>query len=196
MVAKVTGPLLRAIAAAQAWLDAQGVPAAVVGGVAASLLGRPRVTKDVDLVALVAESEWPSLLEAGRRLGFEQRAADALAFARVSRVLLLKHTPTQIELDLSFAGLPFEIEMIERATPHTVRGTTFRVASPEDIVVMKALALRPRDIADIEAIIELHPELDLARVRRLLKDFTEALETDDFAAEFERILARSRTKRT
>jgi len=196
MVAPVTRPLLRAIGAAQAWLDELGIPAAIVGGIAASLLGRPRVTKDVDLVALVPESEWPRLLEAGRRLGFEPRAADALAFARLSRVLLLKHAPTQIELDLSFAGLPFEVEVIERATAHTVRGTTFRVASPEDIVVMKALALRPRDIADIEAIIELHPELDLARIRGLLKAFTEALETDDFAAEFERILVRSRTKRT
>src|SRR5258706_1204683 len=195
MVAPVTGPLLRAIAAVQTWLDEQGVPAAVVGGIAASLLGRPRVTKDVDLVALVPESDWARLLESGRRLGFEPRAADALAFARVSRVLLLKHAPTQIELDLSFAGLPFEVEVIERASPYTVRGTTFRVASAEDIVVMKALALRPRDIADIEAIIELHPELDLARILGLLQAFTEALETYDFAAEFERILARSRTRR-
>lgn len=45
-------PLLSAIAAATAWLEEAGVPAAVVGGVAASIHGQPRVTKDVDWVAL------------------------------------------------------------------------------------------------------------------------------------------------
>src|SRR5687768_490632 len=120
MTAAVPGPLLRAIAAAQSWLDDQGIPLAIVGGIAASLLGRPRVTKDVDLVVLAPDSDWPRLLEAGRRFGFEPRAADALAFAKVSRVLLLRHAPTRIELDMSFAGLPFEREVIERATEHQV----------------------------------------------------------------------------
>ena len=57
---------------------------------------------------------------------------------------------------------------------------------------MKAIALRPRDIADIEGILASGHELDLARIRGFLKMFTEALETDDFSAEFERLLARHR----
>jgi hypothetical protein len=195
MAARVPGPLLRAIAAAYAWLDEASVPAAVVGGIAASLLGRPRVTKDVDVMAFAPDSEWPGLLEAGRRHGIEPRTGDALAFAGISRVLLLKHAPSEVELDLSFASLPFEREVIERASEYTIRGITLRVASPEDIVVMKALALRPRDVADIEAIVELTPRLDLNRIRNLLRVFTEALETDDFAAEFERILDRARRVR-
>ena len=63
---------------------------------------------------------------------------------------------------------------------------------PEDIVIMKSLALRPRDVADIEAILDATPDLDLERVRTTLRAFTEALETDDFAGEFERILKRTR----
>jgi predicted nucleotidyltransferase len=133
-----------------------------------------------------------TLLEAGHAHGIEPRTPDALDFAKISRVLLLRHEPTQVELDVSFATLPFEREVIERASEHSVRGIGLRVASPEDIVVMKSLALRPRDVADIEAILELHPELDLERIRSLLKTFTEALETDDFAGEFERIFERTR----
>ncbi|HXK20393.1 MAG TPA: nucleotidyl transferase AbiEii/AbiGii toxin family protein [Polyangiaceae bacterium] len=191
-IARVAGPLLRAIAASQAWLTELQVPVAVIGGVAASLLGRPRVTKDVDLVVLADEDAWRSLLEAGLRHGVEARIPDALEFARTSRVLLLRHQPTGIEVDLSFAALPFELELIERASVRVVRGVSFRVATPEDIVIMKSLALRPRDIADIEAILEAAPELDLERVRSTLRAFTEALETDDFAGEFERILKRTR----
>jgi hypothetical protein len=187
---RVAGPLLRAIAATQQWLADANVPAAVIGGVAASLLGRPRVTKDVDLVALVDDDAWPALLAAGEPHGFVPRIADALAFARISRVLLLVHEPTGIEIDMSLAALPFERELVERSSERTIRGVSFRLASPEDIVVMKALALRPRDIADIEAIVEATPELDLVRVRRLIRSFTEALQGDDFAGELERILRR------
>jgi predicted nucleotidyltransferase len=191
---RVAGPLLRAIAASTAWLQQAKVPAAVIGGVAASLLGRPRVTKDVDLVALADDRDFTRLLQLGREHGFEPRAADALEFAQVSRVLLLRHEPSGIEIDLSFASLPFEREVIERATERSVRGVSFRVATAEDIVVMKAIALRPRDIADIEGILDADHELDLARIRGFLKMFTEALEADDFSAEFERLLSRHRRK--
>jgi hypothetical protein len=68
-----------------------------------------------------------------------------------------------------------------------VRVVSFRVATPEDIVMMKAIAKRPCDIADIGAILDAGHDLDLRRVRGLLKAFTEALESDDFSAEFERL---------
>ncbi len=188
----ITGPLLKAIEAARDWLAEQSVPGAVVGGVAASLLGRPRVTKDVDLVALLDDRRWPSFVAAGKRQAIEPRIGNAIDFARTSRVLLLKHVPSGTEIDLSFAGLPFERELIERATVRSVRGVEFRLATPEDLLIMKALALRPRDIADIEAILELNADLDLERVHSTLQAFTEALEADDFVAEFERIVKRTR----
>jgi predicted nucleotidyltransferase len=192
--ARVPGPLLQALAAVTAWLRQADVPAAVIGGVAASLLGRPRVTKDVDLVALADDSDLPRLLSLGKQQGVTARAADALEFAKVSRVLLLRHEPSGIEIDVSLATLPFEREVIERAAERTVRGVTFRLASAEDIVVMKAIALRPRDVADIEALLDTHPHLDVERIRSLLRSFTDALEADDFAAEFERLLARRRRR--
>lgn len=56
-------PLLDAMQAAVNWLEANSIAAAIVGGVAASLHGRPRVTKDVDFVAIVDESCWASLVK-------------------------------------------------------------------------------------------------------------------------------------
>jgi hypothetical protein len=82
---RVAGPLLQAIAAATSWLEEIGVSAAVVGGVAASLLGRPRVTKDVDLIALAKDDDIERLFQSGRGFGFEPRVADALEFARSAR---------------------------------------------------------------------------------------------------------------
>lgn len=191
----VAGPLLLAIEAATRWLDDARVPAAIVGGIAASLLGRPRVTKDVDFVALADESAWPALIDLGTAHGIVPRVADALAFARNTRVLLLVHQPTRTELDVSFAGLTFERELIERATTRVLKGVAFKVATAEDVLIMKALALRPRDIADIESILTLVPALDLQRVRRIVAEFSEALETRDFISEFEAIVRRVQHER-
>lgn len=193
--ARVPGPLLQAIEAVTTWLREADVPAAVIGGIAASLLGRPRVTNDVDFVALAEDGDLSRLLMLGQQHGIRPRAEDAIDFAKVSRMFLLKHEPSGIAIDLSLASLPFEREVIERAVERTIRGVTFRVATAEDLVVMKAIALRPRDVADIEALLDAHPTLDLERIRSLLRTFTEALEADDFAGEFERLVARRRSRK-
>jgi len=186
--ARVPGPLLMAVAAATRWLEEAGVRSALIGGVAASLLGRPRVTKDVDIVVLAEESTWSELLARGKPHGIIPRVENALEFARTTRVLLLVHETSGVELDISFAALPFERELIDRSTARSIRGVSFNVATAEDLLIMKALALRPRDIADIEGIVSVVPDLDLDRVRRTVAEFSEALESDDFVAELDRIL--------
>jgi predicted nucleotidyltransferase len=185
-------PLVAAIDAAQRWLDDHDVASAVVGGVAASMHGRPRTTKDVDLVALFDLDDCAGLLEAAARYGIEPRHADAVEFARVTRVLLLRHAPSGVELDVSVGALPFERELVESSVVMEVTGLRFRVARPEDIIIMKALALRPRDVADIEGIVDAQPDLDLARVRRTVAEFSAALEQADLSSELERILAKMR----
>ena len=54
---------------------------------------------------------------------------------------------------------------------------------------MKAIAHRPRDIADIESILEAHPRIDEKRIRDLVREFAAVLETPDLATDLERLLA-------
>ena len=49
--------LLRPLEAMMRWFDAAGVRAAIIGGVAASLLGKPRLTRDIDAVMMDADAE-------------------------------------------------------------------------------------------------------------------------------------------
>ena len=74
------------------WLDAAAAPGAIVGGVAASILGRPRLTEDIDVLVLIEREEWSPFLAAGRPLGFIPRIDDALDLAETSRVLLVAPT--------------------------------------------------------------------------------------------------------
>jgi hypothetical protein len=103
---------LRALAR---WFESDGVPYTTVGGLAVSLLGRPRATQDIDVVVWLGERPWESFVRAGEGHGFEGRIGDVLEFAARSRVILLRHAASGISVDVSCGALPFELEMVERA---------------------------------------------------------------------------------
>jgi hypothetical protein len=183
--------LLKPLEAMMRWFDAAGVHAAIIGGVAASLLGKPRLTKDIDAVVLDAEAE--ALIASGAPFGFLPRIADAVDFARNTRMLLLRFTEGEIDIDLSLGALPFEYEVIDRSLMIDVSpGVSIRVASPEDIVVMKAVAGRGRDFMDIENIIEATPDLDVDRIRRWVREFSSVLEMPGIHDNLEKLLQQRR----
>lgn len=175
-----------------AWFEASRVQGVVIGGVAASLLGRPRATRDVDVLVLVDEALWEEFLEAGARFDFQPRRPDALSFARRSRVLLVRHQVGGLDVDVVFGALPFERQVIAGAGSVQLGDVSVAVPSPEDLVIMKAVARRARDLADIEAILDAHPTIDVERVRRWVREFSDALETPEMLADLENILARRR----
>ena len=74
--------LLAPLAALKRLLDKSGCQWMIIGGVAASLLGKPRLTADVDAVALIEDKELPDLLKAAKSIGFKTRISDAMEFAQ------------------------------------------------------------------------------------------------------------------
>jgi hypothetical protein len=87
------------------WFEGSDLRAAVIGGVAAALHGRPRLTEDVD--AVVISDDPSALIESAKSYGFTPRINDALDFSRRTRVLLLRHQ-SGVNVDISLGALPFE----------------------------------------------------------------------------------------
>ncbi len=158
----------------------------IIGGVAASLLGQPRFTADVDVLLLLPLEQLPRLLAAAEEVGLGPRLPDALEFARRHRVLLLRHEPSGIAVDVSLGMLPFEVEAVERGVVHQAGSLRLRLPTPEDLIILKAVAHRPKDIADIQAVVSNHPHLDRARVEFWVRAMAEALDMpelwDDISA--------------
>ena len=119
---KLTSKLIRALSALCEWLEAEQVPHVSIGGVAVALVAQPRTTRDIDAVIWLDHSRWQAFLLSGEQFDILPRIGNALEFAQTSRVLLLKHQSTGVELDLSCGVLPFEREMIDRATTVMVGG--------------------------------------------------------------------------
>lgn len=65
----------------------------------------------------------------------------------------------------------------------------------EDLVIYKAVAWRERDRTDIERLLVLHGRaIDLDRVRRVVREFAEALEDPGRIDELEALIARARSE--
>jgi hypothetical protein len=129
------------------------------------------------------------LLEEAARLGIEPRHSDVVAFARKNRVLLLRHITSGTDIDLSLGILPFEEEMVERSRLVEIGPIKLRLPTPEDLIIMKAVAHRQKDLADIQAIAENHPNLDKERVRFWVEQFGEALEMPGLWIEIGKLLS-------
>lgn len=157
-------------------LDDRGV---IVGGVAVGFLGKPRFTADIDAVLLLSTQDIPKFIELARAENIVPRISNAETFARTNRVLLLKHTPTETDIDISLGILPFEEEMVERSSVQSFANLSVRLPTPEDLIIMKAIANRPKDLEDIRTIADNFPDLDVKRIEDWVKAFGEVLETPE-----------------
>lgn len=191
-----SAPILHALGAVSQWLEAAATPGAIIGGVAASILGRPRLTDDVDVLVLLKPEDWPAFLACGEEFGFVPRIEDVLEFAEESRVLLVLHQPSEMPVDIVLGALALEEEIVRGATKTEITGILIPLPTPESILVMKAIARRPRDIADIESILETCDHLDFDWIRTWLTEFDRALDRTDLLDGFESIVTRVRQQAT
>jgi hypothetical protein len=153
--------------------DNRGV---IIGGIAVGFLGRPRFTEDIDAMFLLPVKDIPRFLEAASAENIQPRIKNAEEFARKNRVLLLQHVPTEINIDISLGVLPFEEEMVARGIVKSSEAISLLLPTPEDLIIMKAIAHRPKDLEDIRTIVDNNPHLDQARVEQWVKSFAEVLE--------------------
>jgi predicted nucleotidyltransferase len=177
------------------FLEEQGVPYAVIGGLAVQHWGEPRATRDIDIVAMVQSHRQEEFLNAIVQR-FHPRLPDAVPFAQRHGVLLVT-AANGVPVDISL-GIPgYEEEVMRRAIRVAFPGTRpVRLVTAEDLIIHKCVAGRPRDLEDIERIlIRQGPALDLAYVRRWLREFAAATEDAEVCARFEDAVKGTRAAR-
>lgn len=144
-------PLFQAGLEFQQFIQEKEWPFCFIGGLAVIRWGEVRMTQDVDLSLLSGFSNEELYVDA-LLSRFRSRIPDAKDFALTNRVLLLLAS-NGVAVDISLAGLPFEQEMIERATSFSYSpDCSLITCSAEDLIVLKAFANRTKDWMDIEGI--------------------------------------------
>ena len=127
----------------------------VIGAVARNAWAPPRATTDIDLTisarAGTLEAIEASLRAVGYRRVRQQQADPSEQLPDI--VMFRSEEPALRQVDLLIAKTDFEEEVLRRAVRVEVASHATPVATPEDLVVYKLLADRPRDREDIRAIL-------------------------------------------
>ena len=182
----------RALHALAETLEAQGVAWYLFGAQAVVVYGRPRATADIDVTVDFELDRWHELAERLAERGFFPRMDDPGPLVRRTRVLPLVFETTGVPVDLVLAG-PVGLEQRFLSRPRTVdlAGVPVRIIAPEDLLVSKILAGRPKDLEDVRGILaERGDRLDLRQVRDLLVALEAALDRADLVAELDRLVGR------
>lgn len=172
-------PVQRTLADIIHLLKREGIEYALVGGLAASLRGRPRVTADVDLVIAADVNRAIDLVSLLDTSEFKPLFADVVDVVERALLLPLRHRTTNVKVDLAIGLSGFEQLLISRAEPIEFAGTTAMVATAEDIVIMKVVAGRPQDEQDLAGIIAAQAnQLDWDYCLKIAADLGEAIDQD------------------
>ena len=155
-------------------LDAAEVPYMVIGGQAVLLYGEPRLTADVDVTLGIAPDRLPDVLGVVERLGLHP-LVEPERFVSETLVLPCSDSADERRVDFVFSFAGYERAAIARATTVEIQGTQVRFASAEDLVILKLVAGRPRDVEDVRGILLRQPGLDAGTVRQWLAEFDAAL---------------------
>jgi len=187
---------LDALRALRDGLEALGVPWMIIGGVAVIAHGVPRYTADVDATVSAPDEPLERIFDVFARQHIVPRIDGALAFALERQIVLLRHEPSGVDLDVSLAWLPFELEAIRRSETRDYAGVIIRIPRPDDLVIYKLVAARPRDLEDVERLLLLHgPSLDLQHIIATVRQFADALEDTGRIDALERLLKKTGLRR-
>jgi hypothetical protein len=177
---------LRALTTALETFDA---PSMIIGGVAVIAHGVPRLTVDIDASIVAAGLDIAQLETALASHGIRGRLPDAAAFATAHQVFLAAHETSGTPVDVTLAWLPFEEEALAARVRCDYAGVSIHIPRPEDLVVYKLVASRPRDLDDAEGLLVLHgSNMNLERVRRLIGEFARSLDDSERPIALERLI--------
>jgi hypothetical protein len=169
-------------------LDAAGIPHAISGAVAMAAHGYVRATSDLDVLVATPAIRWPLVFDIVRAHGFTGEDRDLIASLRERYFATLRSGP--VTVDLLVPALPWHREIIERALRRETGGGSVPFVTIEDLIVLKCLWRRAKDIPDLHALIAAAPSLDERYVRETLRRLLPA--ADPRHAELDDLLRRYR----
>jgi len=144
--------LLKALDIIVRWFESHNILYMVFGGVANSIYGNPRQTFDIDIkISLEPGCAIGNFIEDLRKIS-TIIPRDPLSFINETQVLPIDLL--EVRIDIVFAGLPFEIEAIQRSRVVEFGGVCFNVCTVEDLIIHKAISTRQKDWLDIDVLIK------------------------------------------
>lgn len=156
-------------------LDAGGFPYMVIGGQAVLLYGEPRLTRDIDLTLGASLDRLGEVVCLVQDSGLEI-LVDPEEFTAKTLVLPCRDHLTGIRVDFMFSWSEYERQALARCREVVLDDVSVTFAAPEDLVIHKIIAGRPRDLEDVRLILIKNPQIDQPYILDWLRVFDTDLE--------------------
>jgi hypothetical protein len=163
-------PVVEALRVLLGFLASQRIDYMVLGGLAVRILALPRSTMDVDVMVAVGEADVASFAQAADRAGFQVDEAfqrgylDRLAGLGKIHFHLVREGRA-VRIDVFVLLSEYQRAAFERRKPHASEVGPLSVISPEDLLLHKLLADRPRDRSDVADLLLVCGPLDQPYLR-------------------------------
>lgn len=146
------------------------IPYAIIGGMAVRYYGIPRATYDLDFTIILDRAHLPRLYEKVENLDFSIDDAYRAGWVdEVAGLPLVKchyfFGTRMIDIDLFLAETEFQEQLMSRRRPAMVEGQPFDIISLEDLILLKVIASRDKDLYDIQDIRVMQPTFDMTYLR-------------------------------
>lgn len=180
-------PLEAALAELVPFLEQEHVPYMIIGAVAGLAWGLRRATFDVDVTVWAAEREAQLIARLASR--FQARVPAPEAFVAETGVLPI--TVSGTNADIVFGRLPYEETAIRRARQRRLGGVTVSVCAPEDLIVLKIVSERPKDLQDLREVVgAVGASLDRAYLDPIVNALAEDLGRPEIRERFHSLFTR------
>lgn len=151
-------PLKLALTDLTQLLSESDISYAVIGGLAVSARGRVRVTEDVDVVVACDWDDATALLERVRTQdrtasAFQEASNESETILAQGLLLPLVHRRSKVPVDIAIGLSEFERSVVARGEVADVAGLSLPVVSLGDLLIMKVVAGRARDVEDAESLV-------------------------------------------
>ncbi len=143
----------------------------VMGGLAVRVHGIPRPTFDVDLELTVNQGQLESFFDQASELGytiaepFRSGWRDEVGGMPVVKMRTYLQADRGIDVDVFLNETPFQHSVMERREQFEIESKRLNFVTAEDLVPLKLLANRPRDLSDVADILFVQGQLDEAYMR-------------------------------
>lgn len=164
----------------------------VVGGLAVTVVGEPRLTADLDVIVFADLTRLRALVTYAIGHGFTANVDDEIEAVRQGGSIRLDRG--SYHFDVIVRSLFIEDLAHEHSRLRKLFGRSVRFPSPEDLAVLKVVAGRPRDLLDVEGIVRRHGDkLDRQYIEITLERVCELAEDHEILDRWRRLIGRPAT---
>lgn len=156
------------------FIEKEGFDYFIIGGLAVGVWGEARFTYDLDLDLFISKTQVPQFLGKAKKSGFQFKSESVLESTKTFGTFRL--SCRNLEIDIILASTDLEKEALQRRKSARLFGKKMWFPSPEDLLLLKIIPGRPKDIMDAESIVLRQKKLDIDYLKNWARKISDEAE--------------------